>query len=66
MREAAVRRGKRGYSELVEEALVRYLDNTEPPDSGSEDFQDPFEGVWTEEEAEAIRTRIKEHRASWH
>lgn len=64
LRQLAAILGKRGYSDLVNEAVDEYL-RQHAPRRTRDGFEDPFEGIWTEEEAEAVRERIKESRASW-
>ena len=62
LRQLAAIRGKRGYSDLIDEALEQYFAAHLRKD---EAFVDPFEGVWTEEDARIVRERIAESRTSW-
>ena len=63
LRQMAALRGKRGYSELIDEALEEFFARSGPaPD---EHFRDPFEGIWNEEDARIVRARIAESRGQW-
>ena len=62
--EIAAQRGEKGFSRIVEEALVRYLD-------AEADRVETIEaalatlGSLTEAEAESMRDSIRELRATW-
>jgi hypothetical protein len=58
----AQRRGVRGFSALVQEALDGYLANL---DTDEVDLLLGLEGVLTESEAREVRTRIKDARTTW-
>jgi hypothetical protein len=62
LRQLAAVRGKRGYSELIDEALEEYFARIR---AGDGDFVDPFEGVWSDEDARIVRARIAESRERW-
>jgi hypothetical protein len=58
----AQRRGVRGFSALVQEALDGYLANL---NTDEVDLLLGLEGVLTESDAREMRSRIKEARAAW-
>lgn len=58
----AAKRGLRGYSELVQEAIDLYLDRTEGDDL---DALLTLQGSITDEEADELRRRIDEAWATW-
>jgi len=58
----AQRRGVRGFSALVQEALDGYLANL---NTDEVDLLLGLEGVLTEFDAREMRSRIKEARAAW-
>jgi len=73
LRELAARRGERGYSRLIDEALEGYLAEH---GSGADHWSDAakeariarllaLEGSIGEEEAEAWKARIRESRRQW-
>ena len=64
-REAA-ERGDRGYSDLINEILKRHLgiENEQERERRIAAALD-LEGAWGEQEAEAVRARIRESRARW-
>jgi hypothetical protein len=64
LKKLVAERGERGYSGLVDEALERYLSEDGVP-NGREEFADEFQGLWSDEEAEEVRTRIAESRKHW-
>lgn len=66
LREIAARRGEKGYSKIIDEALEAYLtssgaDETEERRALAEDL----EGSWGEERAEEVRLRVAESRKQW-
>jgi predicted CopG family antitoxin len=58
----AQRRGIRGFSALVQEALDGYLANLRTDEV---DLLLRLEGTLTDSEAHEVRTRIDEARATW-
>jgi hypothetical protein len=58
----AQRRGVRGFSALVQEALDGYLANL---NTDEVDLLLGLEGVLTEFDAREMRSRIKEAKAAW-
>lgn len=65
LRELAARRGERGYSRIVEEALSVYLEGVvESADERWNRLRE-IEGAWGDEEAERVRERIRESRELW-
>jgi metal-responsive CopG/Arc/MetJ family transcriptional regulator len=58
----AQRRGVRGFSALVQEALDGYLANL---NTDEVNLLLGLEGVLTESDAREMRSRIKEARAAW-
>jgi hypothetical protein len=58
----AQRRGVRGFSLLVQEALDGYLANLGPDEV---DMLLRLEGAITESEAQEVRSRIDDVRAQW-
>lgn len=66
LRELAARRGEKGYSRLIDEALEAYL-TAHTPESPDERWSRlrELEGAWGEEEAERVRERIRESRTRW-
>jgi hypothetical protein len=58
----AQRRGVRGFSALVQEALNGYLANL---DTDEVDLLLGLEGILTDSEAQEIRSRINEVRTTW-
>lgn len=58
----AQRRGVRGFSVLVQEALDGYLANLATDEV---DLLLGLEGVLSESDAQEMRTRIKDARAAW-
>jgi len=60
----AVKKGLRGYSGIIEEALDKYIDGL----SRSEGIQDEIlrmMGSWQEEEITQVKNKIKEMRENW-
>ena len=66
LRELAARRGEKGYSRIIEEALDAYLASRigESPDERWSRLES-LEGAWGDEEAERVRERIRESRTRW-
>ncbi len=66
LRELAARRGEKGYSRLIDEALEVFL-AAHLVESSEERWNRlrELEGAWGEEEAERVRERIGESRARW-
>lgn len=58
----AQRRGLRGFSALVQEALAAYLQNLEPNEV---ELLLSLEGMLSESEAREMRSRIDAARATW-
>lgn len=58
----AQRRGVRGFSVLVQEALDAYLADVSPDEV---ELLLGMEGMLTESEAREMRSRIKEAKAAW-
>ena len=58
----AQRRGLRGFSQLVQEALDAYLHDL---DTGEINLLLSLEGVLDEQEEQQVRTRIAEAKATW-
>ncbi len=60
----AAKRGLRGYSDLIQEALDQYLaDQTE--ESDIKEAVLAMQGAWNREEAESARVRLQELREKW-
>jgi hypothetical protein len=64
LKKLAAERGERGYSGLIDTALERFLSEVVSPNNAGE-FIDEFQGLWTDEEAEEVRSRIAESRKHW-
>jgi len=60
----AARKGYRGYSKVIVEALEFYLAEKEAKESGLQDLLD-LRSSWTSEQASRSRARIAESRANW-
>jgi len=58
----AQRRGLRGFSQLVQEALDAYLRDL---DAGEIDMLLGLEGILDEQEEQDVRRRIEQARATW-
>ncbi len=58
----AQRRGVRGFSQLVQEALDAYLANL---NADEVDMLLGLEGILTDAEAQEMRSRIDEARSAW-
>lgn len=66
LRELAARRGEKGFSRLIDEALDRYLSDH---NGGIEEERMAkllaLAGVWSDTDADAVRTRIADSRKRW-
>ena len=60
----AARKGYRGYSKVIVEALEFYLAEREAKESGLSKLL-ALRGSWSEDEAESARGRVREARADW-
>ena len=60
----AARKGYRGYSKVIEEALEFYLAEREAKESGLDGLLG-LRGGWSKDEAREFRGRIKHARANW-
>ena len=60
----AARKGYRGYSKVIIEALEFYLAEKEAKDSGLSKLLS-MRGSWSDDEAKGVRQGIKEARANW-
>ncbi len=60
----AVKKGYRGYSRVIEEALNFYLKENEKKWAGREKIL-KMRGSWTIKEAEEVRKRLEEVRKDW-
>ena len=60
----AARKGYRGYSKVIEEALEFYLAETEAKESGLDRLLG-LRGGWSKDEAREFRGRIKHARSNW-
>lgn len=58
----AQRRGLRGFSQLVQEALDAYLRDL---DAGEIDILLGLEGILNDQDEQDVRARIAETRATW-
>lgn len=58
----AQRRGLRGFSALVQEAVARFLDDMSTDEV---DFLLGLEGILDENEAREMRSRVEAARATW-
>jgi hypothetical protein len=60
----AARRGLRGYSKLIQEAIDFYIkENVRKGESIK--YLLRMKGTWSEEEAKKVRKRIEEIRRNW-
>jgi metal-responsive CopG/Arc/MetJ family transcriptional regulator len=66
LREMAARRGEKGYSRLIDEALERYLSDSGAV-AGDERMANllALAGTWSDADAEEVRGRIAESRKHW-
>ncbi len=60
----AARKGYRGYSRVIEEALEFYLAEKEAKESGLDELLG-LRGAWSKGETEEFRGRIRRARANW-
>ena len=60
----AVRKGYRGYSRIMEEAVKHYLHNLEKK-GGAWSVLMKMRGSWSTEEAEETRKKLEEIRTNW-
>ena len=60
----AARKGYRGYSKVIVEALEFYLAEKEAKESGLQALLD-LRGTWSPRDATKTRARITEARANW-
>jgi hypothetical protein len=60
----AARRGLRGYSKLIQEAIDLYIRDKEKKRDGTKDLL-KLRGAWNEGEAKEIKQRLEEIRRSW-
>ena len=60
----AARKGYRGYSKVIVEALEFYLAEKEAKESGLQDLLE-LRGSWNRRDATQTRARIAEARANW-
>jgi len=60
----AARKGYRGYSRVIVEALEFYLAEKEAKESGLQALLD-LRGTWSSRDASRSRERIAEARANW-
>lgn len=60
----AARKGYRGYSKVIVEALEFYLAEKEAKESGLHELL-RLRGTWSRREADAIKARIVDSRANW-
>lgn len=66
LRELAARRGEKGYSKLIDEALEAYLaEESGDDDAARIELADQLEGAWGPELAEEIRKRVADSRTMW-
>ncbi len=68
LRELAARRGEKGYSRIIEEALAAYFGGSlgGPADRRTrEERLLALEGSISDEEAEEMKERIRESRRQW-
>ena len=60
----AARKGYRGYSKVIVEALEFYLEEKDARESGLQDLLDS-RGTWSGRDAADTRKRIDRARANW-
>ncbi len=60
----AVKKGYRGYSKVIEEALIFYIKENEKRETGKEKIL-KMRGSWDGEEARETRKRLEEIRKNW-
>jgi predicted transcriptional regulator len=66
LRDLAVKRGERGFSRIVNEALKDYFttEGIETAEERRRKLRELF-GAWDDETADAVRRRIEESRTQW-
>lgn len=62
--EIAARRGEKGFSHLVREAIARYLRDLERQEEAAREAQAAI-GSLSDEEADALETSVRELRGRW-
>lgn len=60
----AARKGYRGYSRVIVEALEFYLEEKEARESGLQDLLE-MRGTWSRQEAADTKRRIDKARSNW-
>ena len=60
----AVKKGYRGYSKVIEEALIFYIKENEKRETSKEKIL-KMRGIWDGEEARETRKRLEEIRKNW-
>lgn len=60
----AVKKGYRGYSKVIEEALIFYIKENEKRETGKEKIL-KMRGSWDGTEARETRKRLEEIRINW-
>lgn len=60
----AARKGYRGYSKVIVEALEYYLEKRAAPDTGLSRLL-ALRGAWSREDAAAVREAIRRERTGW-
>ena len=68
LREFAARRGEKGYSRIIEEALGAYFGGSQGEPAGSRTREERLRalaGNISDEEAEEMKERIRESRRRW-
>jgi hypothetical protein len=60
----AVKKGLRGYSTIIEDALDTYIDGLSRKDSLKNEILQMM-GSWQEEEISQVKDKIKEMRKNW-
>ena len=60
----AVKKGYRGYSKVIEEALVFYIRENEKREAGREKIL-KMRGSWNRAEARETKRRLEEIRKNW-
>ena len=62
--ELAARRGEKGFSGLIQEAVDRYLEESDLKDSAVEEALEVL-GTLGEDDARELRARVSAFRAEW-
>lgn len=66
LREIAARRGEKGYSKIIDEALEAYLAGRDADQSDARAaLAEELEGAWGADKAEEVRRRVAESRTEW-